>query len=212
MEFGIERDQSFYQINNQDGLDLTVMEMIRHELRLHRSGFSAGQSFALLSGEIFSEFDEAKQTLNTTPKPIYEQVLTRLQAKGAEGIQLDEPCLSLDLTDRPRESFATTCNRLRKQFPHLKLLLASYFECNGTNLNPAIRLRVNALHLDLVRCPNQLDDMLQTDFVNQKTQLSLGVVDGRNIWINSMEKSRASIQRAIEVIGRSASLLPHRAH
>ncbi|MFD2935851.1 5-methyltetrahydropteroyltriglutamate--homocysteine S-methyltransferase [Spirosoma flavum] len=224
----------------QDGLDLTAMEMTKwFDTNYHYivPEFSADQSFTLLSEKVFTEFDEAKQTLNTIPKPvllgpvsylllgkeketgfdrldlldrllpIYEQVLTRLQAQGAEWIQLDEPCLSLDLTDQQREAFATTYTRLRHQFPTLKLLLASYFECYGANLNLAIQLPVDALHLDLVRCPSQLDDILQTDFVNQKTHLSLGVVDGRNIWINDLEKSRATIRRAIQAIGQERILI-----
>jgi len=70
-----------------------------------------------------------------------------------------------------------------------------------------LQLPVDALHLDLVRCPSQLDDILQTDFVNKSTQLSLGLIDGRNIWINDLAKSRATIQRVIQTIGSERVLL-----
>lgn len=199
--------------------------------------FTADQSFTLLFEKIFEEFEEAKQTLGTVAKPvllgpvsylllgkekeadfdrldlldrllpIYEQILTRLESQGANWIQLDEPTLSLDLTDEQRAAFAKTYSQLRTKFPKLKLLLASYFECYGANLELAIQLPVDALHLDLVRCPSQLDDILQTDFVNKQTRLSLGVVDGRNIWINDLTKSRATIQRAIDAIGQERVLI-----
>ncbi|NEU66852.1 5-methyltetrahydropteroyltriglutamate--homocysteine S-methyltransferase [Spirosoma agri] len=224
----------------QNGLDLKAMEMTKwFDTNYHYivPEFTANQAFELVSDKIFTEFDEARQTLGVTPKPVligpvsylllgkekeadfdrldlldrllpvYEQVLTRLQAQGADWVQLDEPCLSLDLTDQQREAFATTYNRIRRQFPQLNLLLASYFECYGANLNLAVQLPVHALHLDLVRCPSQLDDILQTDFVSTKTCLSLGVVDGRNIWINDLERSRTTIQRAVVALGQERVLI-----
>ncbi|GAB4011939.1 5-methyltetrahydropteroyltriglutamate--homocysteine S-methyltransferase [Spirosoma migulaei] len=224
----------------QNGLDLKAMEMTKwFDTNYHYivPEFTADQTFTLLSEKLFDEFEEAKQTLGTTPKPVllgpvsylllgkekepgfdrldlldrllpvYEVILSRLQAQGADWIQLDEPTLSLDLTDDQRAAFAKTYNRLRLQFPKLKLLLASYFECYGANLNMVSQLPVDALHLDLVRCPNQLDDILQTDFVHKQTRLSLGVVDGRNIWINNLETSRATIQRAVEKIGQNRILI-----
>ncbi|WP_460937120.1 5-methyltetrahydropteroyltriglutamate--homocysteine S-methyltransferase [Spirosoma humi] len=224
----------------ENGLDLKAMEMTKwFDTNYHYivPEFSADQSFALLSEKVFAEFDEARQTLNTTPKPVllgpvsylllgkeketgfdrldllnrlvpvYEQILTRLQAQGAEWIQFDEPCLALDLTAQQQEAFATTYSRLRQQFPALKFLLASYFECYGSNLNLATQLPVDALHLDLVRCPNQLEDILQTDFVHLQTHLSLGLVDGRNIWINNLEQSLATIRRAVQALGSERILI-----
>jgi 5-methyltetrahydropteroyltriglutamate--homocysteine methyltransferase len=224
----------------QDSLDLKAMEMTKwFDTNYHYivPEFTADQSFELFSDTIFAEFEEAQQTLDTTPKPVligpvsylllgkekesgfdrldlldrllpvYEQVLSRLQALGADWIQIDEPCLSLDLTDRQREAFAVAYNRLKGQFPQLKFLLASYFECYGANLNLVVQLPVDALHLDLVRCPSQLEDLLKTDFVNQQTRLSLGVVDGRTIWINDLENSLIMIQRAAAAIGAERLLL-----
>ncbi|QMW03245.1 5-methyltetrahydropteroyltriglutamate--homocysteine S-methyltransferase [Spirosoma foliorum] len=224
----------------QDSLDLKAMEMTKwFDTNYHYivPEFTADQTFTLLSEKVFDEFEEARQTLGTTPKPVllgpvsylllgkekeagfdrldlldrllpvYEAILTRLQAQGADWIQLDEPTLSLDLTNGQQAAFAKTYNRLRVQFPKLNLLLASYFECYGSNLNLAIQLPVDALHLDMVRCPSQLDDILQTDFVHKSTKLSLGVVDGRNIWINDLEKSQATIQRAVEKLGQHRILV-----
>jgi 5-methyltetrahydropteroyltriglutamate--homocysteine methyltransferase len=193
--------------------------------------FTGDQSFTLLSEKVFEEFKEAKQTLGNVAKPVllgpvsylllgkekgenfyrldlldrllpvYEQILTRLQSQGATWIQFDEPTLSLDLTDDQRSAFAKTYRRLRSEFPQLKLLLASYFDCFGSSLELALHLPVEVLHLDLVRCSSQLDDILNTDFVNTSMGLSLGVVDGRNIWINDLAKSKATIQRVVDTLG-----------
>ncbi|GAB3783030.1 5-methyltetrahydropteroyltriglutamate--homocysteine S-methyltransferase [Spirosoma horti] len=224
----------------QGGLDLKAMEMTKwFDTNYHYivPEFSADQTFSLLSEKVFTEFDEAKQTLGVVPKPVllgpvsflllgkakeagfdrlelldrllpvYEQVLSRLQEQGADWIQLDEPCLALDLTVHQRDVLASVYRRFHDKFPTLKLLLASYFDCYGDNLNLVLQLPVEAIHLDLVRCPNQLADMLATDFVHRRTRLSLGVIDGRNIWINELEKSLAIIQQATEAIGPERILI-----
>lgn len=218
----------------QAGLDLKAMEMTKwFDTNYHYivPEFSADQTFSLLSEKVFTEFEEAKQTLGILPKPVllgpvsylmlgkakdagfdqldlldrllpvYEQILSRLQAQGADWIQLDEPCLSLDLTVQQRDVLTSVYRQFHDQFPNLKLLLASYFECYGDNLTTVLHLPVEAIHLDLVRCPNQLSDVLSTDFVQQKTRLSLGLVDGRNIWINNLDKSLTTLRQAVDAIG-----------
>ncbi|WP_138989518.1 5-methyltetrahydropteroyltriglutamate--homocysteine S-methyltransferase [Larkinella sp. C7] len=195
--------------------------------------FSKAQSFSLRSGKVFTDFEEARTVLGRIPKPVmpgpvtylllgkekedgfhrldllerllpvYEQILSRLEAQGAEWIQFDEPGLVLDADEQHQTAYATAYRFLRERFPNLKFLVASYFECFGENLSLATQLPVDALHIDLVRCPNQLDDLLKTDFVDRKTILSLGVVDGRNIWINDLTRSLGLIQKATDVLGQN---------
>ncbi|GAB4025853.1 5-methyltetrahydropteroyltriglutamate--homocysteine S-methyltransferase [Spirosoma koreense] len=193
--------------------------------------FIQSQSFQLRSEKLFAEFEEARTVLETTPKPvligpvsylllgkekeasfhrldlldrllpIYEQLLSRLAELGAEWIQLDEPFLVLDLDEQEQTAFRSAYQYLRQRLPKLKLMVASYFECFGNNLSLATQLPVDALHIDLVRCPNQLEDILSTEFINRSTILSLGVVDGRNIWINDLKRSLTLIQRATDILG-----------
>ncbi|WP_421829549.1 5-methyltetrahydropteroyltriglutamate--homocysteine S-methyltransferase [Larkinella sp.] len=195
--------------------------------------FSKAQSFSLRSGKVFTDFEEAKTVLGRIPKPVlpgpvtylllgkekedgfhrldllerllpvYEQILSRLEAQGAEWIQFDEPGLVLDADEQQQIAYATAYRFLRERFPNLKFLVASYFECFGENLTLATQLPVDALHIDLVRCPNQLDDLLNTDFVDRKTILSLGVVDGRNIWINDLTRSLSLIRKATDALGQN---------
>jgi 5-methyltetrahydropteroyltriglutamate--homocysteine methyltransferase len=112
--------------------------------------------------------------------PVYAEILRRLAAAGADWVQIDEPCLVRDLDDRARRAFETTFPVLASAAPGLKLLLTTYFGDIGDNLDMALRLPVAGLHLDLVRAPAQLDRALAkapSDLI-----LSLGVVDGRNVW------------------------------
>ncbi|KJD33044.1 5-methyltetrahydropteroyltriglutamate--homocysteine methyltransferase [Tamlana nanhaiensis] len=127
--------------------------------------------------------------------PIYFEILEELSNLGVEYIQFDEPCLALDLNKNEQEAIQYTYKSISEKFPNLKIYLANYFDCYGNNLNIALQLPVHTLHLDLVRCSLQIDDILQSENYNSETHLSLGLVDGRNIWINNYENSLKTIEK-----------------
>ncbi len=112
--------------------------------------------------------------------PVYEELLRRLVAAGADWVQIDEPALVLDLIPNERHAFEFAYGRLAGAAPGLKLMLATYFGSLGDNLDTALSLPVAGLHVDLVRAPQQLEKVAlgaRKDLV-----LSLGLVDGRNVW------------------------------
>lgn len=132
--------------------------------------------------------------------PLYVDILKKLESEyGAQWIQLDEPFLGMDLTDADKKAFEYAYNEIRSKCPHLKLMLTTYFEGLRDNVALAAKLPVCALHIDLVRAPQQLDDLL--NILPPKMSLSLGVVDGRNIWKNNYEKSLQLINKALTVLG-----------
>ncbi len=130
---------------------------------------------------------------------VYVEVLQRLHKQGAEWVQLDEPALCLDLTTEQRAAFATAYAQLREAAPGLKILIATYFGELRDNLSTACRLSVDALHFDAVRAPHELDRLLAE--LPTTMQLSLGVVDGRNIWRNDFEGSLKLLRTAVKAIG-----------
>jgi 5-methyltetrahydropteroyltriglutamate--homocysteine methyltransferase len=132
--------------------------------------------------------------------PVYVEILQKLAAHGATWVQIDEPYLAMDLNDKERQTIKSVYAEIRKQAPALKIILANYFECYGDNLETALSLPVEVLHLDLVRCPSQLDDILSHASLGTQI-LSLGVVDGRNIWKNDFQQSLKTIQKAVEKVG-----------
>ncbi len=83
--------------------------------------------------------------------PVYLDILTKLNALGAEYVQFDEPFLALDLSEKEQEAYEYTYTEIRKAFPRLKIVLATYFEWNCNNLDLMVSLPVNVLHVDLVR-------------------------------------------------------------
>ena len=112
--------------------------------------------------------------------PVYIDILRRLSANGAEWVQIDEPCLALDLDEATHAALKATYARLAQALPNLKIMLATYFGALSDNLETTVSLPVAGLHVDLVRAPQQLDAVLAK--APRGLVLSLGVIDGRNIW------------------------------
>jgi len=109
---------------------------------------------------------------------LYGAILGQLAQAGATWVQIDEPILVLDLDERQRDAlrraYATLAGR------GVKLMLATYFGALDDNLDMAAALPVDGLHIDLVRAPGQLEAVVAA--VPPTFLLSLGVVDGRNVW------------------------------
>jgi 5-methyltetrahydropteroyltriglutamate--homocysteine methyltransferase len=198
--------------------------------------FTRDQDFSLFSEKIIDEYIEAKEAgFQTKPViigpvsylllgkekqegfhrielinkllPIYFEILKKLQDENVEYVQFDEPFLALNLTDDERAALLYTYKEINEKFPDIKIILANYFDCFGENLETALSLPVQTLHLDLVRCHLQIDDILESNLLSNSTSLSLGIVDGRNIWKNDFKKSLALIQKATDALGTERILI-----
>lgn len=110
--------------------------------------------------------------------PAYQTVLARLQQSGVEWVQIEEPILALDLPQDYLRAFLPAYQALRPTSP--KLLLTTYFDSVAAQAELIHSLPVDGVHLDAVRAPEQVELMLAN--WPQERVLSLGVIDGRNIW------------------------------
>ncbi|KAI9309077.1 5-methyltetrahydropteroyltriglutamate-homocysteine S-methyltransferase [Cunninghamella echinulata] len=139
-------------------------------------------------------------TLSLLPKllPVYVELLKQLEAAGADWVQIDEPVLVYDLQDNVKSAFETAYKTIKAQ-TSLKVLVAAYFGRVENNIL-SLKDHVDGIHLDLVRAPQELDTILPLLTNNQV--LSAGVVDGRNIWINNLEKSIALVKKAVDALGQ----------
>lgn len=137
--------------------------------------------------------------------PVYESILRRLAEAGADWIQIDEPMLALDTREKSKRAFASTYEKLSGVSSELRILLATYFAGLGENTATALHLRVTALHLDLVRAPEQLEQILKN--IPSTLMLSLGVVDGRNIWKTDLDRALRLVDRVASVVGPDRILL-----
>lgn len=131
--------------------------------------------------------------------PLYGQIFQRLAEQGVEWVQIDEPILVFDLPQDWKSAFERAYNSLQRE--PLKKLIATYFGGLEDNLGLAANLPVDGLHIDLVRAPEQYPTIL--DRLPAYKVLSLGVVDGRNVW-------RCDLEKALAVIGHAHSRLGER--
>lgn len=166
---------------------------------------SAGQKLALGRLKVVEEYREAKaQGYETRPVllgpvtwlslvkasgvdpfdyldevlGLYGVILGHLAQAGTEWVQIDEPILVTDLSEQQRRAFTRAYARLARSTP--QIMLTTYFGGLGDNLGLATALPVAGLHIDLIRAPEQLDAVLKA--APKTLALSLGVIDGRNIW------------------------------
>jgi 5-methyltetrahydropteroyltriglutamate--homocysteine methyltransferase len=131
--------------------------------------------------------------------PVYCEVLRLLAAEGAEWVQFDEPIFALDLTESERSALRFTYQLVRAHVPQLRILVASYFGELRENLETFTRLPVDALHFDAARAATELDPLLEA--LSADAILSLGVVDGRNVWRNDFSKSLGLLRKASTKLG-----------
>src|SRR5438270_6494202 len=159
-------------------------------------------TFLLLGKTRAARFD--RLALLDALLPVYAEVLSRLAAAGATWVQLDEPCLALDRTPAEREAFARAYTFLPDQAPKLELLVATYFGALDDNLTTALELPVAGLHVDAVRTGQRLASLVQSWPVGGGRSgkvLSLGVIDGRNIWKADLAASLRQLEDALERAG-----------
>ncbi|KAG9929143.1 methionine synthase, partial [Aureobasidium melanogenum] len=133
--------------------------------------------------------------------PVYEQLLQELKKAGAETVQIDEPVLVFDLPAKVKEAFKPAYEKLSAaQGP--QIVLATYFGdiVHNFDVVDAAFKNLYALHVDLVRHPEQLQQVI--DHLGPKQILSAGVVDGRNIWKTNFKKAIEVVETAVQKLGK----------
>jgi 5-methyltetrahydropteroyltriglutamate--homocysteine methyltransferase len=123
---------------------------------------------------------------------VYAELLARLKAAGAEWVQLDEPCLTLDLDADDHRAYRRAYAALTGTGTP-KLMLATYFGGLEDNLALAMELPVHGVHVDAVRAPHLLEAVL--DHLPETHVLSLGLIDGRNIWRSDLHAALKMVKR-----------------
>jgi len=150
-------------------------------------------------GEAFDKLDLLERLL-----PVYGEILDRLAEQGVEWVQIDEPILVLDLPQDWKNAFERAYNLLQRA--PLKKLVATYFGGLEDNLGLAAALPVDGLHIDLVRAPDQYPVIL--DRLPAYKILSLGLVNGRNVWRCDLDKALSVLQHAAERLGERLWVAP----
>jgi len=220
----------------KNGLDVTAMEMTKwFDTNYHYivAEFKKGQQFKISASKIFDDYLEAKKLgIETRPVVIgpvsflllgktidgsdkldllenllaaYQDLFARLAAAGVKEVQIDEPFLVTDLSAQAVKSYLGAYQQIKKFAGAIKLHLATYFDTLGDNAELAFSLNTDSVHVDLVRASDQFAAVLK--LVKPHQSLSLGLVDGRNIWINDLENSIAIAKKAVEVLGEDRVII-----
>ncbi|MET7638440.1 5-methyltetrahydropteroyltriglutamate--homocysteine S-methyltransferase [Streptomyces sp. NPDC005438] len=141
--------------------------------------------------EVDADFDPL--TLLDRLLPVYAEVLADLRAAGAQWVQLDEPALVQDRTSAELNAATRAYRELGGLTDRPQLLVASYFDRLGEALPVLAKSPVEGLALDFTeRAAGNLDDLAAAGGLPGK-RLVAGVVNGRNIWINDLEKSLSTL-------------------
>ncbi|VFP85572.1 5-methyltetrahydropteroyltriglutamate--homocysteine methyltransferase [Buchnera aphidicola (Cinara pseudotaxifoliae)] len=132
-----------------------------------------------VKGISFNKLDLLEKIL-----PIYKEVLTKLSRRNIEWIQIDEPILVLDIPTQWKKAFLGVYKELKNN--KIKILLSTYFGDIHSNIDIINKLSIDGLHIDLVA--GKYDICQLHNYFNEKFLLSLGIVNGRNIWKTDLLK------------------------
>ncbi|MFV0574250.1 MAG: 5-methyltetrahydropteroyltriglutamate--homocysteine S-methyltransferase [Vibrio sp.] len=121
--------------------------------------------------------------------PVYQQILAKLAEIGVEWVQIDEPILALELEDKWTNAFKPTYQKLKSE---VKILLTTYFDSVEDNLAKITELDVDGLHIDLSAAPTQLEAVNKA--IPQDWVLSVGVINGRNVWRADLQSWLQTLQ------------------
>ncbi|MDX6660412.1 MAG: 5-methyltetrahydropteroyltriglutamate--homocysteine methyltransferase [Solirubrobacteraceae bacterium] len=153
-------------------------------------------SFLLLSKGLERPLDALEDVV-----PAYAELLRELAGAGAREAQIDEPCLTLDRTGSELDAFAEAWTALNAT-TELELCLATYFAGLdvGGALERVLALPAAEVHLDLVRAPGQLEKAIAA-VRDRSSRLSLGVLDGRNVWATDLDAALERIDATQAALG-----------
>ncbi|MDH1701749.1 5-methyltetrahydropteroyltriglutamate--homocysteine S-methyltransferase, partial [Comamonas terrigena] len=110
--------------------------------------------------------------------PVYAELLETLAAQGVQWVQIDEPVLVTELDADWQHAFNLAYHHLKAS--RLKILLAIYFGELADNKYLAANLPVAGLHIDATTGRDDVQQLL--GLLPAHKVLSLGVINGRNIW------------------------------
>lgn len=144
--------------------------------------------------------------LDLLPKLVdsYIDLISKLSAE-CDWIELDEPILATDLEEGFAEAFKAAYEKICSSVSDAGIILANYFGSYGSNLELAASLPVDVLHCDLVRGAEELNQILAV--AGSGKSISLGLVDGRNVWRTDLDVALNTARMAVESLGPDRVLL-----
>jgi 5-methyltetrahydropteroyltriglutamate--homocysteine methyltransferase len=148
--------------------------------------------------------DSNKLALLERLLPVYAELLDQLAMQGVEWVQIDEPVLVTELDADWQHAFNLAYHHLKAS--RVKLLLATYFGPLQENLYLASNLPVAGLHLDAINARDEIPLLL--NLLPSHKVLSLGVINGRNIWKTDLGAALNWLEPIAERLGERLWIAP----
>ena len=148
--------------------------------------------------------DSSRLALLERLVPVYAELLEKLAAAGVEWVQIDEPILVTELDADWQHAFNTAYHDLKSS--RVKLLLATYFGPLEENRHLAANLPVAGLHIDAINGRDDIQPLL--NILSPLKVLSLGVINGRNIWKTDLNGVLDWIEPLKERLGERLWIAP----
>lgn len=141
----------------------------------------------------------------------YMEIIRKFSEENAEWIQLDEPCLVMDMSEADKKLFVGLYEKILGNKSGIKVLLQTYFGDVRDCYTEICVLPFDGIGLDFVEGKKSLDLVLQYGFPKDKV-LFAGVVNGKNIRRNNYAKTLDIIEKIAPkcgeiVLNTSCSLL-----
>ena len=136
--------------------------------------------------------------------PAYTQLLAQLAEAGIEWLQIDEPILVTELSDVWQQAFKTAYQQLSSS--NIKILLATYFGHLEQNLSLLGQLPVAGIHVDAIHARQEIPQLL--DLLTPTQVLSLGIINGRNVWKTDLQAALAWLSPIAAQLGNRLWLAP----
>ena len=157
-------------------------------------------SFLLLS-KLNNQENTHNSTLDLLDELLicYEELLLVLKQENVSWIQIDEPCLVMELNSKTLSCYKHAFRKIISYNNRPKIFATTYFGALKENLSLLTKSGFDAIHVDLVRAPEQLDEVLAN--LETNTILSLGLVDGRNIWKTNLDLAHQTLRNTALKLG-----------
>lgn len=161
-----------------------------HELGHTPKPVLTGPFTYLLSGSEINGFD--RFSLLDEIFDIYCEIIKEL-SDYTDLIQIDEPILATDIETDIKLNFKYFYAKLKKASGNAKIMIASYFDELNENLDLILDSGIDGIHLDFVNQKNDAEKLFSS--LPENMFLSLGIVNGKNVWINNLETSLEELSR-----------------
>lgn len=190
------------EIEKNQNLELKESAVLKDFLFLKKEGFSCIPT--IIGPFTFLKLSNTEEPLTVLAEkiiPLYSSLLEKLKEAGAEWISIEEPALVLDITEQE----VKTVKKMYEKIKHnSSIILQTYFE-DISFYDEIVKLPVGGIGLDVINGKENINNLMK--YFPKDKLLSLGVINGRNVWKANIKKIVDVVKKIIEKTNPSMCIL-----